>query len=432
MARLRSRDRNHGGALRLIAGCLAGAAALAASTTADAYAVKKTSRGELVHWEARDVSFSVDATMDHAVEGASDATRHAMEAWGGSVGAPEIHIAPPSEDAPNKPGFDRKNGIFFMSNGYRPAGRALAITVLTYDNATGSILDADVIFNGVYKFEVLPENQVASEKPQHAGTHLANTDGIAHDAEANSIDAIYDLHHVVAHELGHTLGMNDEMERRDALMYRYSAPNDASMRAPASDDIAGLAELYSTQLEAHGNGCGNATVAPKKPSLAASHVAMVATFGFLCFLVLRARSNRKARLAFVLAAAGATYALFPSVSGKGAGEARASVLAAGHAQAKVIETSASMEDGIIKTAFKLSTTACRSAKCPELGHGVVWGGTVGNITQEVGGQFAPVTGDVVDVSFAKLPSALAPLEKPLAGRDHVIDEDVRVLTPAAR
>src|SRR6185295_17850971 len=108
----------------------------------------------------------------------------------------------------------------------------------------------------------------------------SNTDGIAHQDEGTNLDTVYDLHHVVAHELGHSLGMNDEMQRKDALMYRYSAPNDATMRAPAPDDIAGLAELYSTRMEASGNGCGNATVAPKKPSLAASHVAMVATFAF--------------------------------------------------------------------------------------------------------------------------------------------------------
>jgi hypothetical protein len=399
------------------------------ASDADAYVVKRTSRGELVHWETRDVDYTIDGAMDQSVTGASVATKHAMDSWSGSVGAPDLHIAAATTDSPKKPGFDQKNGVFFMRTGYAPAGRALAITVLTYDNASGRILDADIVFNGVYKFEVLPENAtLADDRAEHAGTHVANTDGIAHDAEASPADTIYDLHHVIAHELGHSLGMNDEMEKNDALMYRYSAPNDASLRAPGSDDIAGLAELYSTRLEARGNGCGNATVSPKKPSLAASHVAAVATFAFLAFLMLRARSNRKLRVAFLLASATAAYGLFPTVSGKG--EAKASVLAVGQARATVLETSTSMEDGLIKTAFKLKTDACRSATCPKLGHGAVWGGTVGNITQEVGGQHAPATGDEVDVSFAKLPSALAPIQQPLAGRDAIVDEDVRVLTSA--
>jgi hypothetical protein len=219
------------------------------------------------------------------------------------------------------------------------------------------------------------------------------------------------------------------MERKDALMYRYSSPNTATMRSPASDDIAGLAELYSTKLEASGNGCTNATVAPKKPSLAASHFAMFATLGFLAFLVLRGRSDRRARLAFVVAAAVSAYALLPTVSKDTAGVARASELAPGHARAKVLATSTSMEAGLLKTTYKLATTACRAATCPKMGSGFAWGGTAGNIRQEVGGQFAPSAGDDVDVSFTTLPSALAPLSRPL-GAPTSETGDVSVLTAA--
>jgi hypothetical protein len=242
---------------------------------------------------------------------------------------------------------------------------------------------------------------------------------------------------VIAHELGHSLGMNDEMGRKDALMYRYSAPNDATIRQPASDDIAGLAELYSTRLEARGNGCGSATVAPKKPSSTASHAAMFATLGLLLFLVVRARSDRRARLGFVLAAAAATIAFVPTLSGKsGPGIARASTadLAVGHARAKVLSTSTAIEDGLFKTSYKLATTTCRAASCPKAGHGASWGGTIGNVTQEVGGYYAPIGGDEVDVSFANLPSALGPMTKPLAGRlsAEAADVSVRVVTPAPR
>jgi hypothetical protein len=319
-----------------------------------------------------------------------------------------------------------------MANGWAPAGRALAITVLTYDNASGRILDADIIVNGSYKFAVLRDAASVAALPPSSSTaaHPSNTDGITHQDQTQSTDTIYDLHHVVAHELGHSLGMNDEMERKDALMYRYSAPNDATMRAPASDDIAGLAELYSTKLEASGNGCGNATVAPKKPSLAASHFAMFGTLGFLLFLILRGRSDRRARVAFVVAAAVSAYALLPSVSSKkDSGIARADEIAPGHARAKVLSTSTSMEAGILKTTFKLATTACRAATCPKMGAGFTWGGSKGDIRQEVGGQYAPSTGDDVDVSFTKLPDAIAPLTLPLGGASSDVG-DVRVLTLA--
>lgn len=439
MALLRASDRIRNGALRAVVRtsvAVTGAAlVLAAFGAPDAHAfvVKKTSKGELVHWDERTVDYTFDPSVDQNVQDAVSATTHAMSSWSGSVGAPDLrgHAASAVVAPPTKPGFDQKNGVFFMAGGYAPAGRALAITVLTYDNATGRILDADIIVNGAYKFAVLGAAPDVTDQGRLAtGAHPSNTDGISHtDEPAASSDTIYDLHHVVAHELGHSLGMNDELERKDALMYRYSAPNDASVRAPATDDIEGLAELYSTKLEASGSGCGNATVAPKKPSLAASHFAMVATLGFLFFLILRGRSDRRARAAFVVAAAVASYAMLPSITKDGGNLAKASELAPGQARAKVLTTSSSMEDGLIKTTYKLATTVCRTATCPKLGTGVAWGGTVANITQEVGGQFAPATGDEVDVSFTNVSSDIAVLSQPL-GAPASATSSVRVITPA--
>ena len=375
--------------------------------------------------------------MDRYVAEATSATIIAMTSWSGTVGAPELQAIPQDENSPAGPGFDRKNGIFYMGRGYAPAGRALAITVLTYDNGTGRILDTDVIFNGSYRFQVLDDTPRRATQTTPGGTRLSNTDHVEHSGDietSRTQETVYDLHHVIAHELGHTLGMNDELGRNDALMYRYSAPNDASMRQPAPDDIAGLAELYSTKLEARGNGCGSATVAPKKPSTTASHTAVFVTFGLLAFLVLRARTDRRARVGFVAAAAAATIAFVPSLSGKsGPGNAQASTaINPGHARAKVLSTSLSIENGLFRTSYKLATTACQVASCPKGGYGAAWGGTIGNITQEVGGYYAPSNGDDVDVSFAKLPNALGPLTKPLAGRiaAEIAEADVRVLTRA--
>jgi hypothetical protein len=411
---------------------------VSATGDAEAYAIKKTSRGELVHWDERSVNYTIHPSVDSAVAQATKATMQAMGSWSGTVGAPELGTIPLDESSPTKPGFDQKNGVFYMKDGYGPAGRALAITVLTYDNGSGKILDADVIFNGTYSFEVLraPDAQdVAAEKV--TTTHPSNTDSLEHDADIaidRSHDTVYDLHHVIAHELGHSLGMNDEMGRKDALMYRYSAPNDASIRQPGSDDIAGLAELYSTKLDAHGNGCGSATVAPKNPSNSASHAAMFATFGLLLFLVLRARSDRRARLAFVVAAASATVAFVPSLSGKGGPSvaSAAELRVVGHARAKVLSTSTAIENGLFRTTYKLATTTCRTTTCPKTGQGAAWGGTIGNITQEVGGSYAPVDGDDVDVSFARATNVLGAISKPLAGRVVVENADVVVLTHAAQ
>jgi hypothetical protein len=421
---------------RGVVAALTGAGLLvAAAGDADAYVVKKTSRGDLVHWEERTIKYTIDPSVDSTVAQATDATVHAMNSWSGSVGAPDLETASIDASSPKTPTFDQKNGIFFMKGGYAPAGRALAITVLTYDNGTGRILDADVIFNGKYSFEVLSTAMMPYVST--SDTHLSNTDGISHSTDVSvdrSRETVYDLHHVIAHELGHSLGMNDELGLKDALMYRYSAPNDPSIREPAPDDIAGLAELYSTSFEARGNGCGSATVAPKKPSSAASRVAAFATLGFLLFLVLRAKSDRRARVGFVLALAASAVALVPSLSGRsgGPGVARANVVQpfTGHARAKVIATSTMIDHGLFKTSYKLTTTSCHETICPNASHGETWGGTIGNVTQEVGGYYAPAGGDEVDVSFASLPAPLTALSRPLAGRidTAALDIPVSVLT----
>lgn len=401
---------------------LAAAASLVVGSApnAEAYEVKRTSKGDLVHWDEASVPYTLDPSIERSVRSGETATSSAMEAWSGTVGAPELRVRARDASSPGEPGYDEKNGVFFVPGGYEAAGHALAITILTYDNGSGRILDADIVFNGIYDFAVLP----APEDLDRRYAHPSNTDGITHDEQEELVSgATYDLPHVVAHELGHSLGMNDEHDNDAALMYRYSAPNDATLRQPASDDIAGLAELYGTRLAGQGGGCGS-TVAPTKPGRTANGWATVAALGFLAYLGVRARRDRKARVAFVAMGTLGLVAALPAVS------ARASApLSAGHARARITATSTVKEHGLFRTQYALATETCRSALCPSTARGASWGGTIGNVTQDVGNAFAPRTGDEVDVSFAKLPSALGSL-KPLAGRPVLDGAAVRVVTKA--
>lgn len=373
----------------------------------------------------------MDPSVEANVEGANVATKDAMAAWSSSSFAPRLSFEPAQTS--NEPAIDQKNVILFKKGGYAPAGRAIAITVLTYDKGSGQIVDADVVVNGSYDLKVLDPHPAKSER----GVHPTTTDGIVHGDVPTTSSTTYDFHHVIAHEIGHTLGMNDELTRNDALMFRYSAPNDASLRSPASDDIDGLAEIYNDTLTASGSGCGGATITPKRPHRTASHAAMAATLALVVFLVLRAKKDAgatSARFAFVLAVATATIGLLPELSDS-KGVAKADTRASeGHALAKVLATHTSIENGIFKTTYELSTVACRMTSCPKLGHGTAWGGTIGDLRQEVGEQFVPETGSDVDVSFAKLPRILAPVSNPLAnlvGAHQDDDVEVRVLTKAS-
>lgn len=390
---------------------MASAAALgivAVATPAGAYDVKQTSHGDPVHWDESEVHFAFDASLD-ALAGSQPAVDAAFQSWSGHVGAPILVTDRAAETL--RPGFDRKNTITFAPKGHAAAGKALAITVLTYDNNSGRVLDADVIVNGRYHFAVLPADARKTDRIQ-------SMDGIGHEdseEEPTEID-VYDLHHVVAHEAGHTLGMNDETDKHDTLMYRYSSANDASIRTPVGDDIEGLSQLYGDQVHGEG-GCGNATVAPHKPSNEAGAAALALLLGFAAFVVLRQKASRT-RVSFALASAVATFALASVPSVSVATEAKASTFVApGHARAVVSEARTTVgDDGLFRTELKMSTKACRAGGCPKVATMTTWGGVRGDLRQEVGGFYAPSVGSEVDVSFAKLPSALAPAANPLAGR----------------
>ncbi len=371
------------GELRAAAAVAIASAAFVWSAGAQAYDLKKAPGGADVRWYDASVTYHLDPSVNASTTGATEAITAAAQSWSGLDGAPALAVVNGGGGA--TPGYDGLNTIFYAPHGSSLTGGALAVTVFTYDDK-GHALDVDIIINGRYSFAVLPASATAA-----AGAQPFSNEG----GSFGSFTTPFDLHHVLAHELGHTLGMADETVESSALMFLYSAPGSASPRAPASDDAAGIASLYDTQTPAAG-ACGGSTVSPRGPSHHSSRIALAIALGLVAWIALRRRAGFTGKPVALAALALAAITALPSEHA-----ARSESHAAlSSARAHVTHTETTVDDsGVFKTRATLTTTACRIARCPSGAVVESYGGVMGDVHQEVGGAIAPREGDDVEIAI---------------------------------
>ncbi|MBX3189795.1 MAG: matrixin family metalloprotease [Labilithrix sp.] len=197
---------------------------------AGAFEVKRSSGGQLVRWPSASVSWTLDDSMV-ALSAPEDALAAALGAWSDREGAPSLSIV--SESAPLVPRADGVNGVFYAAEGLaglvEKGSRnedALALTIVSFDERTGAIVDTDIVINGTYRF--------------------SSKSALAPAAAQGADDDGYDLSRVLAHEVGHALGLRDEPAIPEALMYPVLQRVRRAGVEPSADDLRGLRALYAS------------------------------------------------------------------------------------------------------------------------------------------------------------------------------------------
>lgn len=228
-----------------------------------------------VHWKHDAIRLAVDTSVDALGAGAYDAVVAAVSAWQVSTrGLPTLVV---TQTEHSRVGYTRSghntNVVRFAAEGSRLAGKALAVTIVTSDARTGEILDADIVVNGRYRFELVEDDQGGD----------------------------YDFQNVLTHELGHLLGLPEEHVDERATMFATSRPGETHKRDLNATDERAIATLYPILPEEQagapgaGAGCGEASITGRSPSQPWASAALVAGLLLLRWRRGACHANARAR-----------------------------------------------------------------------------------------------------------------------------------------
>ncbi len=249
-----------------------------------------------VRWHQEAVDVVLDSSLDAISASAASSFGRALDAWRASdASLPSVSTS--RDDAATKSrqiGYDasgpNQNVLMYAKYGWAPAHGALAVTVLTYDKATGKILDADIVFNGGGRLfgelttessegigdpvviEPAIQNGTSAETDEDSDvdtqesklTESASALSSSSPAAQQSGSRKYDFANILTHELGHFLGLSEDYQNERSTMYTTTRLGETTKRVIEADDATALQVVYSGEFaDSSGiRGCGAAQIAP--------------------------------------------------------------------------------------------------------------------------------------------------------------------------
>lgn len=188
---------------------------VASRAEAEGYSLKQAESGALLHWRQPAVTIALHASMiDRFRDGeAEEALAAAIATWGDAGAGPELVYAGRIEAGPGHRRGAPSNGVYLLDP-WPYEKNLLAVTISSFDTRTGELLDADILVNG--------EEDICGR-----GDPLR-----------------YDLSTILAHELGHLLGLGEAEASPSATMYPRIARGDRRAESASDSDLEGIRALY--------------------------------------------------------------------------------------------------------------------------------------------------------------------------------------------
>jgi hypothetical protein len=221
-------------------------------------------------------------------ESVNAASVMASEAWRGFENVPDILINNGKPNTPAGYNSDKPTNGIYLADPWPYEPEKLAVTVTTYEESTGRLLDADILVNPKISFAILPE----------------------YNSTCGS--GSYDFVSILTHEFGHLLGLGHSSNDPMATMWPQIACDETHKRTIEEDDEMGVVAAYRGEAPDEAMGCGNASVISRRsqPSL----VLITVIAAIMLWTIYRTRSVVRRRYYVAILACGSILCLGTPIS----------------------------------------------------------------------------------------------------------------------
>jgi hypothetical protein len=239
-------------ALSAVAG-LAGAKALherghvSSQVVSGSPGLRQTLKGQDLHWAKKAVSVYLDESLTKIGPAANEAVMQAFGQWVASdKRLPDLSFDTGHGSA--TPAQDGKSTVSYARITAAGHEHDVAITVTYANDASGEILEADIVLNALYPIGVLTAKALTAttngndDKGDRNGT--GNSSKSTHDESMDCNDR-YDAQNVVTHEAGHFFGLGEDMTEKRATMFLSIDQCETHKRALQTTDVGALTTLYA-------------------------------------------------------------------------------------------------------------------------------------------------------------------------------------------